>query len=308
MDAKKLIENIIEDLVNDVPISKIMLKAQTIAYSLNNAEFKDWIDHEQNGYPNNKSIPEYRVISCSLKVDISLPFQRIYRNYLIPVDLIQNEREREFLRFARLTESISSLENMITDFDNQKTLALLVPGFLWSSINKCLDCNASIIAACQEISPSSIKGVLDSFKSKLLKFFLELSVQMEIDLNIMTNCEKIATIMNQTINAGVYSNKGDVSIANSTIVGEQNNSVSISQELKSEIESVLRQVEELKQNIDADEQDIAEVVLEIRSELENAFPSKRLLKRGMQALKSFQGVIAEKTIEYGIDQILMRLT
>ena len=114
--------------------------------------------------------------------------------------------------------------------------------------------------------------------------------------------------MNQTINAGVYSNKGDVSIANSTIVGEQNNSVSISQELKSEIESVLRQVEELKQNIDADEQDIAEVVLEIRSELENAFPSKRLLKRGMQALKSFQGVIAEKTIEYGIDQILMRLT
>ena len=308
MDAKKLIENIIEDLVNDVPISKIMLKAQTIAYSLNNADFKDWIDHEQNGYPNNKSIPEYRVISCSLKVDISLPFQRIYRNYLIPVDLIQNEREREFLRFARLTESISSLENMITDFDNQKTLALLVPGFLWSSINKCLDCNASIIAACQEISPSSIKGVLDSFKSKLLKFFLELSVQMEIDLNIMTNCEKIATIMNQTINAGVYSNKGDVSIANSTIVGEQNNSVSISQELKSEIESVLRQVEELKQNIDADEQDIAEVVLEIRSELENAFPSKRLLKRGMQALKSFQGVIAEKTIEYGIDQILMRLT
>lgn len=308
MDTKKLIENIIEDLVNDVPISKIMLKAQTIAYSLNNTEFKEWIDHEQNGYPNNKSILEYRVIPCSLKVDIALPFQRIYRNYLIPVDLIQSESEREFLRFARLTESISSLENMITDLDKQKTFAMLVPGFFWPSINKCLDSDASIIAACQEISPSSIKGVLDSFKSKLLKFFLELSAQMEIDLNIMTNREKIATIMNQTINAGVYSNKGDVSIANSTIIGGQNNSVSISLELKSEIESVLRQVEELKQNIDADEQDIVEVVLEIRSELENASPSKRLLKRGMQALKSFQGVIAEKAIEYGIDQILMQLT
>lgn len=307
MDTKKLIENIIEDLVNDVPIPKIMLKAQAIAYSLNNAEFKEWIDHEQNGYPNNKSIPEYRVIPCSLKVDIALPFQRIYRNYLIPADLIQNKQDRDFLRFARLTESISSLENMITDLDNQKALAMFVPGSLWSSINKCLDSDANIIAACKEISPSSVKGVLESFKSKLLKFFLELSVQ-EIDLSIMTNREKIATIMNQTINAGVYSNKGDVSIANSTVIGGQNNSVLISQDQKHEIESVLRQVEELKQNIYADEQDIAEVVLEIRSELEKATPSKRLLKRGMQALKSFQGVIAEKAIEYSIDQILMHLT
>lgn len=124
----------------------------------------------------------------------------------------------------------------------------------------------------------------------------------------MTNRERIATIMNQTINAGVYSNKGNVSIANSTVIGGQNNSVSISQDLKHEIESLLRQVEELKQNIYADEQDIAEVVLEIRSELEKATPSKRLLKRGMQALKSFQGVIAEKAIEYSIDQILMQLT
>lgn len=243
MDTKKSIENIIEDLVSDLPVAKIMLKAQVIAYALNNAEFKEWIEHEQNGYPKTKMIPDYRVIPCSLKVDIALPFQRIYRNYLLPADLIQNEQDRDFLRMARLTESISSLENMITDFDDQKTLAMLVPGFLWPSINKCLDRDANIIAACQEISPSSIKGVVDSFKSKLLKFFLELTAQMEIDLNVMTNREKIANIMNQTINAGIYSAGGDVAIANSTVIGGKNNSVSISQALKNEIEDVLRQVE-----------------------------------------------------------------
>jgi hypothetical protein len=307
MDTKKLIENIIEDLVNDVPMAKLMLKAQTIAYSLNNSEFKEWIEHEQNGYPNTKMIPDYRVIPCSLKVDIALPFQRIYRNYLLPADLIQNEQDRDFLRMARLTESISSLENMITDFDDQKTLAMLVPGFLWPSINKCLDRDANIIAACQEISPSSIKGVVDSFKSKLLKFFLELTAQMEIDLNVMTNREKIANIMNQTINAGIYSAGGDVAIANSTVIGGKNNSVSISQALKNEIEDVLLQVEDLKQSVEADEHDVAEVMMDIRAELEKATPSKRLLKRGMQALKSFHGVVVEKAIEYGIDQILLQL-
>lgn len=308
MDTKKLIENIIEDLVNDVPISKIMLKAQTIAYSLNNAEFKEWIDHEQNGYPSTKMIPEYRVIPCSLKVNIALPFKQIMRNYHIPVDLIEDKQDREYLKVARLTESLTSLANMTINLDDEKSLVLMVPGGLWRSINKCIVSDGEVIAAYQEITPSSINGIVDSFKSKLLKFFLELSAQIQIDLDVITNREKIANIMNQTINAGVYSNKGDVSIANSTIIGGQNNSVSIPQELKCEIESVLRQVEELKQNIDADEQDIAEVVLEIRSELKNASPSKRLLKRGMQALKSFQGIIAEKAIEYGIDQILMQLT
>ena len=308
MDAKKLIENIIEDLVNDVPISKIMLKAQTIAYSLNNAEFKEWIDYEQNGYPNTKMIPEYRVIPCSLKVNIALPFNQIMRNYHIPVDFITDKQEREYLKVARLTESITSLENMTINVDDEKSLVLMVPGGLWRSINKCIVNNGEIIAAYQEITPSSINGIVDSFKSKLLKFFLELSVQIQIDLDVITNREKITNIMNQTINTGVYNTGGDVSVANSTIIGGYNSSVSISQDLRHEIESVLGQIEELKQNIDADEEDVAEVVMDIRSELENGTPSKRLLKRGMQALKSFNSVVAEKAIEYGIDQILTQLT
>lgn len=41
MDTKKLIENIIEDLLGDVPVAKIMLKAQAIAYSLNNASSRN---------------------------------------------------------------------------------------------------------------------------------------------------------------------------------------------------------------------------------------------------------------------------
>ena len=112
--------------------------------------------------------------------------------------------------------------------------------------------------------------------------------------------------MHQTINAGVYST-GDVSMTNSTVVGGQNNSVSISPTLKNEIENVLRQVESLRKDLEADEQDIAEVVMDIRAELETESPSKKWLKRWLQALKSFHGVIVEKTIEYGIDQILIQL-
>ena len=135
----------------------------------------------------------------------------------------------------------------------------------------------------------------------------ELQKNLKKNKSKITNREKIANIMNQTINAGIYSAGGDVAIANSTVIGGKNNSVSISQALKNEIEDVLRQVEDLKQSVEADEQDVAEVMMDIRAELEKATPSKRLLKRGMQALKSFHGVVVEKAIEYGIDQILLQL-
>lgn len=47
MNTKKLIESIIEDLVNDTSISKIMLKAQAIAYALGNDDFQQWVYREQ---------------------------------------------------------------------------------------------------------------------------------------------------------------------------------------------------------------------------------------------------------------------
>ena len=284
------------------------MKAQTIAYLLNNEKFKEWIEYEQNGYPNITLIPEYRVILCSLKVDIALPFHQIMRNYRLPVDIIRNKQDREYLKVARLTEAITSLENMAVNVDDEKTLAIIVPGGIWQSINKCIVSEGEVIAAYQEITPSSIRGVVDSFKSKLLKFFLELSAQIEIDLNVMTNRDKISNIMTQTINAGIYNAGGDMSFSNSSVVGGQGNKVPINPEMKNEIESLLRQVDEVRQNVTADEEDITEVVTEIRYELENVNPSKRILKRGLQALKSFQSIVIEKTIEYGIDQILMNIT
>lgn len=58
MNTKLLIENIIEDLVNDASISKIMLKAQAIAYALDNDDFQQWVYKEQNGYNSAKEVPE----------------------------------------------------------------------------------------------------------------------------------------------------------------------------------------------------------------------------------------------------------
>ena len=304
MDTKKLIENIIEDLMNDVPISKIMLKAQAIAFALKNEEFSKWVYQEQNGYNDAKYIPDYRKIGSALVVNASFPLGRMVNNYQIPIDILPNPVAKEYFTKARILQSITAIEDLCNTSEG-KQIYLEVPGALWRDIEACL-VDGSVLAAKQMLSISTLRAIVENLKSQLLQFFLELSANVDIDFNVLTHGETINKIMHQTINAGVYS-MGDVSIANSTVVGGQGNNVSISPTLKNEIEHVLRQVEELKRNVEADEQDIAEVVMDIRAELEKESPSEKWLKRGLQALKSFHGVVVEKAIEYGIDQILMQL-
>ena len=60
IDLKKQIESIIEDLANDAPISRILLKAQTIAFYIKDDSFTNWIKNEQNGYSTINDLPEYR--------------------------------------------------------------------------------------------------------------------------------------------------------------------------------------------------------------------------------------------------------
>ena len=307
MDAKKIIENIIEDLVNDASISKIMLKAQAIAYELGNDDFQQWVYNEQNGYDKAKDVPKYRKIDSGLVVSASFPFGRMANNYLLPIDIIPDKMVQDYLRIVKLTHPIAVIEKMSNESDTS-SLYFEVPGFLWKDIEKCLADSGNVLSAKQIVPVASFGSVIEKLKSQLLHFFLELSKQIDVDFNVLTNKDKIASIMNQTFYAGIVNTgNGNVQADNATITGGTNNNVSISPLLKEQIENVLQQIETIKSDISDDEQEIAEVILDIRNELEKLSPSKRFVKNSLQALKSFGRIITEKSIEYGLNNILSQL-
>ena len=306
MNTKLLIENIIEDLVNDASISKIMLKAQAIAYALGNDDFQQWVYKEQNGYNSAKEVPEYRKVDSGLVVSASLSFGRIANNYPLPIDIIPDKSVRDYLKVVKLMQPIAIIENFLIDRDTS-SLYFEVPGFLWKDIETCLD-DGNVLSAKQIVPVASFRSVVEKLKSQLLHFFLELSKQIDIDFNVLTNKDKIASIMNQTFYAGIVNTgRGNVQADNATIIGGTNNNVSITPLLKEQIENILQQIETIKSDISADEQDIAEVILDIRNELEKLSPYKRFVKNSLQALKSFGRIIAEKSIECGLNNILSQL-
>ena len=71
---KEIINKIIQDLGDDKPIKGILLKAQIFASKLGNNDFEMWIRNEQNGYPDAKNLPDYRILNAIVKANVSQPF------------------------------------------------------------------------------------------------------------------------------------------------------------------------------------------------------------------------------------------
>lgn len=307
IDLKKQIESIIEDLVNDSSISRILLKAQTIAFSIKNETFSQWVKAEQNGYKDFKSVPEYRKVKCGVKANISIPFRGIITNMTVPVDAIEDKRIQEMLSHIIFMEPITQIEE-IGKANNKNSLRMNVPAFTYGTINEFFP-HGNIEDAWKYTNPSSALSIVSIVKSKLLDFFLNIEKEIDINVNfnVMANREKIQTIMNQTIKAGVVNTgNGSISIRQSEIVGG-NKTTDIPNEICERIKSLLKQIETLENRIDDDEQDIAQYIFEIKEELESKMPKPAIIKRTLRALKTLETVATEKVIEHGLDQIISLL-
>jgi hypothetical protein len=304
IDLKKQTESIIEDLANDAPIARILLKAQTIAFYIKDDTFTHWIKSEQNGYKDIKLIPEYRKVKCGVKANVSIPFRGVFTNMDVPVDAIENKKIKESLSRIVFMEPISEIEEM-SKADDGKSLRMNVPAFAYNTINQFYP-HGNIEGAWKFTNPSSATAIISIVKSKLLDFFLNFEQEIDINVNfdVMANKEKIQTIVNQTINAGVVNTgNGSVSINQSEIIGG-NKTTGIPNETCEKIKGLLKQMESLEKKMDNDEQDMAQYIFEIKQELDSKMPQPAIIKRALRALKTLKTIATEKAIEYGIDQLI----
>lgn len=296
LSIKGMIESCIADLMDNQSLSTIFLKVQAISFYLKNDQFAKWFESEKNGYKNSKELPEYRKSGCQVFGNINNPYKGMFTNYHIPVDQIKNKDIRSHLANCSFFESIIELENIVQSQED-KSIRKYVPGFLHNEIQKIFSTGYYIDAVWQTVSKSTIVQIVESVKSKLLQFFLEMDEQLfnnEIDFDVMTKKKEIDKIFNQTINAGVY-NQGDMTISDSTVIGGQSNEVHINTQTKNEIENILNQIETLSIEIDEDRTDIADAILSIREELENKIPRPRFLKTAFNSLKAIgTGVFANQ--------------
>lgn len=304
-NTKELIESAIRSLTNGDSISYIMLKTQAIAHYLKNKKFENWTKLELRGYGETDDLPEYRKIVCGVKIRIANPVTGKELVKPIPPDSIQDEKINERLYIIAIKQPLSEIESLIQQCENTQnhTFTTKIPACVFPYFESIFRSKVLIQDAWQYAEISSLKVIIDNVKSVLLESFQELDDT--IDFTAMDNTKKIDQIINQTINAGIINtNCKQVDINNSTIIGGNQNTVTINDQLKSQIETILKQIEEVKSNIKEDEEEIAQYIYEIRQELEKDNSSGNLIKKSLRALKSFKAIVISKAIELGIDKLI----
>lgn len=175
VEVNKIIEGAIQDLIDDCSLSKVLLKAQTVASLLDSKELKEWVRQEEFGWKYD-SIPSYRQVRCVIKVCI------INGNQLITEFSLPNAclpKELWDLYVVKINNSISEIESWA---DRIEPLKIPIPVFHFHDINACV--NGQVQGAWQEVSNSAVKAIISKVKSSLLDYFLELNKTMGMNVNL----------------------------------------------------------------------------------------------------------------------------
>ena len=81
---KQIAENILSDIMNDVPVANVLLKAKIFATKKGDQELLNWLNQEINGYEEN--LPSYPKINIRCSKSIYIVAFRWF-----PISLIQSK-------------------------------------------------------------------------------------------------------------------------------------------------------------------------------------------------------------------------
>jgi hypothetical protein len=160
-----LLSDIQMDAINEsVEISNLLRKCMILAYKLDHQPFKNWVEHELNGYPNDAELPEYRLIHTESYGNFYGPFGSSRTNWPIPPAALP-VNYRDMATHVALRAGIANF----ADFINQKEIIR----FAWDSnavayIQNDLIPQMILGQAWRAVSPGIIRGMFDAVKNRIL--------------------------------------------------------------------------------------------------------------------------------------------
>lgn len=156
-----------------------------LAARLGNDDFKHWIDNELSGYDKKTDLPEYRILNVNSKGHFSGGFGSGLRNADIPLRCLPQEF-RESLGHSYLKQPIAAVASLVAS-SNSGTLQEpwnpdLVAHF-GGEIYEHMVC----MQAWKIIPTSSLVAALDTVRTRVLNFALEIEAQNPAAGEAMTN-------------------------------------------------------------------------------------------------------------------------
>lgn len=220
-----LIKEIRNEVVDEEKsLTSVLRKAKIVATSLQNGEFKHWVEAELNGYSGEDELPSYRILESPVFGTFSGP-QGIAKNVQLPTSQFPDwmgENPREIL-FGNPIKEIESFAER-----NDEDLREPWPTETAMMLREKIGMRGMVLnEVYQPITTPQMEAIMDAVRNRLLEFVLELQ---EINPDILESEEALKKISGEEIQH-VY---------NVTIQGDKNVVASgdrIEQKVKQGIES-----------------------------------------------------------------------
>ena len=300
-DISKWIDNIIQDLVDtDVKLKDTILKLQVLAFHLEHSELKDWVDKELNGYKNTTTLPIYRkysgVVYGKVMQDRGFGSALTYNKFKLPTEMISDKEIRMELEAIHMKSSVAELEHML---EGAEQYAESVSSWYFRLINENLANEWQVQSAWKPITKPSIEKVLNSIKSNLLNFLLELNKKIgdNKDYTIMSKKKEVDELFSSTIGK-ISANHVNVSIGDksmqavnlgeSMVVG-QGEQVTIN--TTTELKDLIKYIEDNLDKIATDKEDNEDMLIEIERLKTQTKREKPKLNIVNTALETIKGIL-----------------
>lgn len=211
MDSKKIVNSLIDDIANGAAISQILLKAQIIAHNVGDEKFSKLIKNEQQGYPPNDDIPDYRKLKSMVKATFVDSWGNV-QTVDVHSEIIEDKRIRDLLTFVYVKESLVQVEAMYNNAESGM-LRVKVPVFAYPTIKELYkNYNVKVYSANYCFSKESLLSIVENVKAQLLDLLLQFNDKLDWDMELTAdrNKDMAKTIINNVYNVkAVVANMGN---------------------------------------------------------------------------------------------------
>ena len=222
-----LLREIQKDAVNsNINVSDLLRKCKILAYRLGNEAFKSWVDFELNGYDSDDLLPDYRTLYVGSKGYFVGSFGSSLSNADIPTHGLPDWLQ-EVCTKANFSSPMATIESYTVNDKNGQLTQSWNPVILAKYGSK-MYVDFSCIQAWKVIPIAAVIGIIDTVKTKILNFVLEIEIinpeagEAELNSNPIPQDQ-----VSQIFNINISGNVGNVASGNhhSNIQQEVNNQV-----------------------------------------------------------------------------------
>jgi len=162
-------------------LNAALLKTKVLLHTIGKKELATWVSNELKGYPDEASLPSYRICSAEVHGHLSNPGWDA-RDFVLPI-LHLSEGHKKNMTVSPCLMSIESIEESVQRFRTKGgKLIRHMPPEAGALFRKVLAPGTNVWSLWIEINMVDVENILTEVRSRLLDFMLELRDVVGIDV------------------------------------------------------------------------------------------------------------------------------